>query len=157
VGLANPFKKLFLRRRPKIGPYHHRPVSSLPSSKWHPRSWFTPTPRLSKPGISRSPMYTLYSQYLASLSPSPPRFGRLFLSCALLTRDGNDSYEVSGNRDGAPGAYRFLCARRSIGLRTMNDQSSSFTVRDEIPLHFCHPSVILLELLSCRRSWRRMR
>jgi len=48
--------------------------------------------------------------------------------------------------------------RRSIGSRTMNDQSSSFTVRDEIPLHFCCPSVIytLVQVVLAEDAMRKI-
>ena len=59
-----------------------------------------------------SDVHSLQSVSCLSLSRSPPpRFGPFFLVVCLLTRGGHDSYEVSGNRDGAPGAYRIgFCA-----------------------------------------------
>ena len=70
---------------------------------------------------------------LQSVSCPLPLSPHIFSCRVLVDEDDNDSYEVSGNRDGAPGAYRFLCAGRLAYERRRSLQSSSSMVRDEIP------------------------
>jgi hypothetical protein len=90
----------------------HRTSVSPPVQR--PR-WFTRILRPSRLGSSRFPTYMLYSQYPRLSSLSPPSFPTIDLSLLVrLTRE--DSYEVSGNRDGAPGASVPLLRGSSVDL-----------------------------------------